>query len=106
MIDTGMLGRARSLRIEGELFRRGIKLSGRNGALEGPCPVCGGNDRIAVSLKKQVFNCRGCGARGGDAIALVQFLDRSGFREAVQALCGGEPQYLPLATPDRPQRTP
>lgn len=25
----------------------------------------GGTDRFAVSLKKQVFNCRGCGARGG-----------------------------------------
>jgi putative DNA primase/helicase len=85
-----VIDRARSVRIEDELFRRGIKLRGRNGALEGPCPICGGTDRFAVSLKKQVSNCRGCGARGGDTIALVQVLDGKGFREAVEALCGGE----------------
>ena len=106
MIPADVLDRARSVRLEDELSRRGIKLSGKNGSLSGPCPICGGNDRFAVSLKKQLFNCRGCGARGGDTIALVQVLDGKGFRDAVEALCGGEPQSLLLTTPDRPQRTP
>jgi hypothetical protein len=93
MIAAALIDRARSVRIEDELSRRGIKLSGRNGALEGPCPVCGGTDRFAVSLKKQVFNCRGCGAKGGDAIALVQFLDGPNFKEAVESLCGDQLRY-------------
>ena len=28
----------------------------------GPCPVCNGRDRFAISTSKRVFNCRGCGA--------------------------------------------
>jgi hypothetical protein len=92
MIAAGVIERARSVRIEDELSRRGIKLRGRNTALEGPCPVCGGTDRFAVSIKKQAFNCRQCGGRGGDAIALVRFLDGLSFGEAVRLLTGAVPQ--------------
>jgi hypothetical protein len=51
-------------------------------------PCLRGHDRFAVHLKKQLFNCRGCGAHGGDAIALVQFLDGQSFKEAVEKISG------------------
>jgi Toprim domain/CHC2 zinc finger len=82
---------ARAVRIEDEIARRGIKLRGRADRC-GPCPVCGGDDRFSINLKKQVFGCRKCGARGGDAIALVQFLDGLGFKEAIAYLAGPDPQ--------------
>jgi hypothetical protein len=63
--------KARSVRIEEECSRRGIKLNGTGRAERyGPCAGCGGEDRFAINTKKQVFNCRGCGARG-DTIALA-----------------------------------
>ncbi len=74
--------------IETEIARRGIKLIGRSDCV-GPCPVCGGRDRFSINVKKQVFNCRGCG-RGGDVIALVQHLDGVDFKTAVQTLAGDE----------------
>jgi CHC2 zinc finger/Toprim domain len=67
----------------------------------GPCPACGGKDRFAVHVKKQVFNCRGCGAKGGDAIALVQFVNVASFPEAVSVLTDGQ-STEPLAR--KPQR--
>jgi hypothetical protein len=85
------MAKARSVRIEDECERRGIKLDGQ-GRCErcGPCPKCGGDDRFAINTKKQVFNCRGCGAHG-DTIALVQFLDDANFAHACEALTGERP---------------
>ena len=83
--------KARSVRIEEECSRRGIKLNGTGRAERyGPCPGCGGEDRFAINTKKQVFNCRGCGARG-DTIALVQFLDGVDFGRACETLTGEPP---------------
>ena len=86
------VAKARSVRIEDECSRRGIVFNGQAGKTErcGPCPKCGGEDRFAVNTKKQVFNCRGCGARG-DVIAFVQFLDDSDFAHAVEVLTGEPP---------------
>jgi len=83
--------KARSVRIEDECSRRGIKLNGA-GRTEryGPCPKCGGEDRFAINTKKQVFNCRGCGACG-DTIALVRFLDGVDFARACETLTGEPP---------------
>lgn len=96
---------ARSVRIEEEAGRRGVRLKGRVDRA-GPCPRCGGRDRFSINLKKQVFNCRGC-QRGGDVIELVQFLDDVDFRQAVALLAGDEEaprrRYLPpspAAAPD------
>jgi putative DNA primase/helicase len=89
VIDAAIVEHARSTRIEDELARRGIKLRGGVDRC-GPCPQCGGHDRFSINLKRQVFNCRGCGAKGGDAIALVQFVDGLSFREAIETLCGVE----------------
>ncbi len=82
---------ARSVRIESEIGRRGIKLSGGHIERCGPCPVCGGRDRFAINLKKQIWNCRGC-QHGGDVIELVRHLDGLSFSEAVRLLTGAAPQ--------------
>jgi hypothetical protein len=79
---------AKATRIEDEVARRGIKLVGR-GERIGPCPLCGGKDRFAINIKKQIWNCRGC-ARGGDVVDLVQHLDGVDFKAAVVTLGGCE----------------
>jgi hypothetical protein len=53
----------------------------------GPCPSCGGDNRFAVNARKQVFNCRGCCARGG-VIDLVMLALGVGFVKAVEELAG------------------
>jgi CHC2 zinc finger len=78
---------ARSVPIEDELARRGIKLARRGSELIGPCPRCGGDDRFGVNIVKQIFNCRGCG-KGGDIIDLVQHLDGVDFTTACTKLAG------------------
>jgi phage/plasmid primase-like uncharacterized protein len=78
---------ARSVHIEDELARRGIKLRGNKTERCGPCPKCGGDDRFSINTKKQVFNCRGC-STGGDVIDLVRFLDGVEFTEACTRLAG------------------
>jgi hypothetical protein len=86
MISGDLIERASAVRIEDETERRGIQLVGRVDRC-GPCPLCGGRDRFSINIRKQVFNCRGCGARG-TVIALVQALDGCAFREAVECLTG------------------
>ena len=80
--------RAREADILALVEQLGAKLK-RAGASEyvGPCPVCGGQDRFGVNIKKQVWNCRGCG-KGGDAIGLAQHAGDATFAEAVAALSG------------------
>jgi len=87
-IDT-----AKRVRVEDELYRRGVRLKGDGKARCGPCPSCGGEDRFAINTVKQVFNCRGSG--GGSVIDMVMHLDGSDFVSAVTTL-GGE---------DRPRAT-
>jgi NOL1/NOP2/fmu family ribosome biogenesis protein len=83
---TDLITRAKSVRIENEIARRGIKLAGRI-ERTGPCPVYGGRDRLAINIKKQLWNCRGCQI-GGDVITLVEHLDGIDFKEAVERLAG------------------
>jgi hypothetical protein len=88
MLDTQLVERARAVRIEDEIARRGIKLKkSAKHELEGPCPVCSGTDRFSINTAKQVWNCRGCG-KGGDVIDLVMRLDGSQFNDAVETLTG------------------
>ena len=82
--------RARSVPIENEAMRRGLKLRRKGKEYVGPCPRCGGDDRFAINIAKQVFNCRGCGV-GGDVIDLVQHLDGSDFNTARDTLAGEPP---------------
>src|ERR1700733_11336748 len=81
--------RAREVRIEDELARRGIRLRGKNERC-GPCPKCGGDDRFSINIAKQVFNCRGCEI-GGDVIDLVEHLDGVDFTTACVTLTGNDP---------------
>jgi AAA domain/CHC2 zinc finger len=82
--------KARSIPIEDELARRGVRLKGQK-ERAGPCPHCGGTDRFSINTAKQVYNCRGCG-RGGDVIDLVQHLDGVDFVAACTMLAGERPK--------------
>jgi CHC2 zinc finger len=80
------IDRARTIPIECELERRGVQLQGRGRNRAGPCPACGGKDRFAINMDKQLWNCRGCLRGGGDTISLVRHLDGLDFRGAVELL--------------------
>jgi DNA primase len=82
--------KARAVRIEDEIARRGIKLKRTGIEHVGPCPKCGGEDRFAINVAKQVFHCRGCDV-GGDVIKLVEHLDGLDFIAACTALTGEPP---------------
>jgi phage/plasmid primase-like uncharacterized protein len=86
--------RARAVRVEDELARRGIALKRAGAELIGACPVCGGRDRFGVNIRKQVFNCRG--AMGGDVITMVQHLDGCQFGDAITTLVGSGPRKAAL----------
>lgn len=81
---------ARAVTVAEELARRGIKLAGRGTEVTGPCPVCGGRDRFGVNVRKNLWHCRKSG-RGGDAIALVEYLDEADFLAACETLTGAPP---------------
>jgi putative DNA primase/helicase len=82
--------RARDVRIEGIANERQLHLKRHGRELVGPCPKCGGTDRFAVNLDKQIWNCRGC-ERGGDVIDLIRHVDDCGFNDAVEKLTGEPP---------------
>jgi phage/plasmid primase-like uncharacterized protein len=86
-IGADNIERARAMPVEHEVVRRGLKLKRQGKELVGPCPVCGGTDRFAVHVRKNVWNCRQCG-HGGDVIALVQHLDGVSFSDAIATLAG------------------
>lgn len=80
---------ARDVSVMAAVDRRGIKLS-KGVERVGPCPVCGGRDRFSVNTRKDVWHCRGSG-RGGDAIALIEYLDGADFLAACETLTGRPP---------------
>jgi len=84
------VARARAVPIEDEAASRGIKLSGRGADRSGPCPVCGGRNRFAINVKKQVYNCRGC-KHAGDVISFVEFAEGVNFTRACEILTGEPP---------------
>jgi hypothetical protein len=49
MIRAELLERARSVRLEDEVPRRGISVKGRTERV-GPCPKCGGRDRFSIEV--------------------------------------------------------
>jgi DNA primase len=100
---TAAIEKAREADILVLAGRFGTKLK-RAGASEyvGACPVCGGRDRFGVNIKKQLWNCRGCG-KGGDVIGLAQHAGGATFIEAVAALSG---ETWASFTPSPRKRTP
>jgi len=66
------------------------KLKKSSEGLTGECPKCGGQDRFSINLKKNIWNCRGCG-KGGDAIALLMSVEDLSFVDAVTEITGEPP---------------
>jgi len=82
-----ILTAAKSVPIERELERRGHRLRRTGNELVGSCPKCGGRDRFAINVRKQVWCCRKCD-KGGDILDLVQHIDGVRLGEAVRLLTG------------------
>jgi hypothetical protein len=81
------IDRARRITVREELERRGLwsrKMLNDSGV---PCPACGGRDRFAINEKLNVFFCR-ASQRGGDALALAEYLDGCDFLTAVETVSG------------------
>jgi phage/plasmid primase-like uncharacterized protein len=93
---------ARSVGIETVVHDRGLKLKRSGDEWIGGCPKCGGKDRFAVNVRKQLWLCRRC-AVGGDTIDLIQFLEDCDFRDAVAMLVGAT---RPAEASSRPARRP
>jgi hypothetical protein len=93
---------ARSVKIEHIIEQRSIPLRGNGTERCGPCPICGGTDRFAVNIPKQLFNCRGCDV-GGDVIKLVEHLDGTDFTHACELLTGERPPKLKNGRPYTPK---
>lgn len=69
------------------LIGQGIKLKKiSRGEYEGPCPKCGGTDRLHV--KPTGFFCRQCHPEWGDAIEYMQWAKNLPFADAVGHLTG------------------
>lgn len=69
------------------------KVAATNGGeYAGPCPFCGGRDRLRVQPERGRWWCRQCGAdRWDDAIGFVQRLAGVSFPEACAMLSAGHP---------------
>ena len=80
---------ARAVPLEQIAERRGIRLFGKVDRC-GPCPKCGGHDRCH-KCTKQLFNCRGCGAKGHGAIDFTSWLDGIEAIPAAEQLNGEPP---------------
>ena len=67
-----------------------VRISGtQGGEWAGPCPFCGGEDRLHVSPRRPAgarWYCRQCTPRGGDAIDYLRGRDHLSFGEAVARL--------------------
>jgi hypothetical protein len=87
---------ARRVTVHQELLRRGLWSRAMAGDHGVPCPGCGGHDRFAVNLRKNVWVCRASG-EGGDAIALARHIDGTDCLEAVETIIG-------YPSPDRASR--
>ena len=81
---------ARAVPLEQIVERRGIRLLGKVDRC-GPCPQCGGDDRFSINTAKQLFNCRGCGAKGHGAIDFTSWLDGIEAIPAAEQLNGEPP---------------
>jgi hypothetical protein len=74
------VARARNMRVEDVMRKRGYTLRKKGKQLCGKCPLCGGedlSDRFWVNLKLNKWGCRGCNLNNRDVIDLTRRLDRS-----------------------------
>jgi len=72
-----------------ELAQKHVKLkrvaSTGGGEWAGPCPKCGGTDRLRVWDKKNQFWCRQCGAKG-DSIEFLKWTKGLSYADACREL--------------------
>ena len=101
-IDADTIRAARGMLIEHVAEQHGLRLRRSGAERIGPCPVCGGTDRFSVNIRKQLFNCRGCDAKG-DVIAFEMHVTGCSFPEAIERLSGESPHAPPGHTEGRPQ---
>jgi CHC2 zinc finger len=85
-VKDDMIARARSVRIEGLLRRRGIQLKGSGSNLKCPCPKCGGTERFGLNTQTQQFICHKCDGRGRGAISFITWLHNIDHNRAVEIL--------------------
>lgn len=106
-IPDEMVDKARAMDVGAVAVRLGFdRPIPANGRVAGPCPGCGGRDRFAVNMKKNVWSCRQGGGDpiGGDAIALVRHVQGCSFRTAVEILTGAAAPAV-RAAPARDETT-
>jgi hypothetical protein len=84
--------KADCLDVLGRLRQHQLKISRAQAV--GPCPACGGTDRFSINRTKNIFHCR-IGAAGGDAIAMVMYLDGVDFLRACEIINGSPPPRGP-----------
>jgi phage/plasmid primase-like uncharacterized protein len=87
-IPADEIERAKRVPLEEVLALCGITLKGKNHRY-GPCPQCNGTDRFSITISNQLWRCRHCAPKGGDAIDLLIHITRCTFGEAVERLTGG-----------------
>jgi phage/plasmid primase-like uncharacterized protein len=87
-LDREVIERAREADLLAIARRLGATLRKSGAEFVGACLVCGGTDRFAININKNVWNCRVC-RKGGDAIALVRHVTGCDFNDAVEQLIGG-----------------
>jgi CHC2-type zinc finger protein len=97
MIDAELIARARDADLLSTAEALGADLKRVNATERaGPCPKCGGRDRFSVNIKRQVWNCRGCGQGGGrNALDLVMHVSGFDFAGAVNFLTGDQARPTP-----------
>lgn len=102
-IDTDALKQAVSLVEVAQRYTTLTQIS-HSGECQGPCPLCGGDDRFHVDVVKGRFYCRQCYPRGGDVIDLVMRVEGVSFSEACSHLAANltflseRPNYRPPQT--------
>ena len=90
MHDTGSIRRDHP--IADVVVASGLQLRPMGGRLTGVCPFHGDTrPSFTVYPATQSYYCFGCGA-GGDVIDFVARLNKVGFKEAVEMLCGSAVQ--------------
>jgi hypothetical protein len=100
LVNESDIARAKAVPIADLALRRGVKLRKESHWMKGPCLKCGGTDRFFVHIKKNVFGCRGCGAKG-DAIDFLMWADGVSFSDSIQSpigYFGTTPSIAPLPT--------
>lgn len=71
---------------------------------QGPCPKCGGNDRLHCTA--EWWFCRQCHPKRGDAIDLIRLATGCTFQEATERLTQQQwPERKPRVNPRKPQQT-